>query len=112
MIRERVNAGGARARADKHCGRPFIETKLEMLWLLLVALACTRSPSSSALARALSSASPTPTRSREATITGELFLPQLTCCLMLAAAAGPLGGWRGNLTPQSTGLNLLVPYVI
>ena len=30
MIRERVNAGIARAKADgKHCGRPFIDTKLE-----------------------------------------------------------------------------------
>src|SRR3954466_15519493 len=30
MIRERVNAGIARAKAaGKHCGRPFIETKLE-----------------------------------------------------------------------------------
>ena len=30
MIRERVNAGIARAKADgKHCGRPFINTKLE-----------------------------------------------------------------------------------
>jgi hypothetical protein len=57
MIRERVNADGARARADKHCGRPFIETKLEMLWLLLVALACTRSPSSSGSARGRCSAS-------------------------------------------------------
>ena len=55
MIREWVNAGIARA-ADKHCGRPFIDTKLEgasvMLWLQPVAQVCTRSPSSSALARA------------------------------------------------------------
>jgi DNA invertase Pin-like site-specific DNA recombinase len=30
MIRERVNAGIARAKAGgKHCGRPFIDTKLE-----------------------------------------------------------------------------------
>jgi DNA invertase Pin-like site-specific DNA recombinase len=30
MIRERVNAGIARAKAQgKHCGRPFIDTKLE-----------------------------------------------------------------------------------
>jgi DNA invertase Pin-like site-specific DNA recombinase len=30
MIRERVNAGIARAKASgKHCGRPFIDTKLE-----------------------------------------------------------------------------------
>jgi DNA invertase Pin-like site-specific DNA recombinase len=30
MIRERVNAGIARAKAEgKHCGRPFIDTKLE-----------------------------------------------------------------------------------
>jgi DNA invertase Pin-like site-specific DNA recombinase len=30
MIRERVNAGIARAKADgKHCGRPFIDTKLQ-----------------------------------------------------------------------------------
>jgi len=30
MIREQVNAGIARAKADgKHCGRPFIDTKLE-----------------------------------------------------------------------------------
>jgi DNA invertase Pin-like site-specific DNA recombinase len=30
MIRERVNASIARAKADgKHCGRPFIDTKLE-----------------------------------------------------------------------------------
>ena len=30
MIRERMNAGMARAKADgKHCGRPFIDTKLE-----------------------------------------------------------------------------------
>jgi DNA invertase Pin-like site-specific DNA recombinase len=30
MIRERVNAGIARAEAaGKHCGRPFIDTKLE-----------------------------------------------------------------------------------
>lgn len=30
MIRERVNAGIARAKAEgKHCGRPFIDIKLE-----------------------------------------------------------------------------------
>jgi DNA invertase Pin-like site-specific DNA recombinase len=30
MIRERVNAGIARAKANgKHCGRPFIDTRLE-----------------------------------------------------------------------------------
>ena len=30
MIREQVNAGIARAKAGgKHCGRPFIDTKLE-----------------------------------------------------------------------------------
>jgi DNA invertase Pin-like site-specific DNA recombinase len=30
MIRERVNAGISRAKAaGKHCGRPFIDTKLE-----------------------------------------------------------------------------------
>jgi DNA invertase Pin-like site-specific DNA recombinase len=30
MIRERVNAGIARSKAGgKHCGRPFIDTKLE-----------------------------------------------------------------------------------
>jgi DNA invertase Pin-like site-specific DNA recombinase len=30
MIRDRVNAGIARAKAaGRHCGRPFIDTKLE-----------------------------------------------------------------------------------
>jgi hypothetical protein len=57
MIRERVHAGIARAKASgKHCGRPFIDTKLEgasvPLWLHLTGRVCTRSPSSSALVRA------------------------------------------------------------
>jgi DNA invertase Pin-like site-specific DNA recombinase len=62
MIRERVNAGIARAKAGgKHCGRPFIDTKLEgRIRAALAApdrLGCTRSPSSSASARARCSVS-------------------------------------------------------
>jgi DNA invertase Pin-like site-specific DNA recombinase len=65
MIRERVNAGIARAKADgKHCGRPFIDTKLE--GRIRDALAAPgrpglqRLPSSSASAAARSSALPRP----------------------------------------------------
>ena len=67
MIRERVNAGIARAKADgKHCGRPFINTKLE--GRIRQALAApgrpgvTRSPSSSESAAARSSGSRLPAR--------------------------------------------------
>ena len=120
MIRERVNAGIARAKAGgKHCGRPFIDTKLEGrirdALAALGAQVCTRSPSSSASARARSSGSPTPTRSREATITSELSVVSSSVDVLPDAGGGcwPPGGWRGNLTPRSTGLNdLLVPYVI
>ena len=67
MIRERVNAGIARAKADgKHCGRPFIDTKLEER--IREALATpgrpgfTRSPSSSASAAARFNGSRPPAR--------------------------------------------------
>jgi DNA invertase Pin-like site-specific DNA recombinase len=57
MIRERVNAGIARAKADgKHCGRPSSTPSWKgasvTRWLHLGAQVCTRSPSSSASARA------------------------------------------------------------
>jgi DNA invertase Pin-like site-specific DNA recombinase len=64
-IRERVNAGIARAKADgKHCGRPFIDTKLEDR--IREALAApgpfTRSPSSPASAAARFNGSRPPAR--------------------------------------------------
>ena len=67
MIRERVNAGIARAKADgKRCGRPFIDATPNWKgasvrpWLPLGAQACRRLPSSSASAPARCSGWPAP----------------------------------------------------